>query len=288
MIVGHTMTLVMNAEQSLQNGDPVSALKSLQEEVRLKPNDAKLRIFLFQLYSLLGQWERALNQLEVIAQLDDAALAMVQAYREAITCEALRAQVFAGKTSPMVLGAPDQWLAFMIEARLLAGQGKSAESHAFLKRAFEEAPTSSGTINDQAFTWIADADMRLGPVIEAIINGRYYWVPFSRLTRIVIDAPEDLRDLVWMPAHLWFDNGGESVALMPTRYPGTETSTDGQLLLARKTIWEEPEPGMYCGLGQRIFTTDNSEIPLMDTREIRLDTVQPDSDKGTIEGEAHG
>lgn len=282
------MSLATNAEQSLQNGDPVSALKFLQEEVRSKPNDSKLRIFLFQLFSIFGQWERALNQLDVIAQLDAAALAMVQMYRDALVCEALRAQVFEGKKSPMVFGAPDQWLAFMIEARLLAGQDKAKESQAFLKRAFEDAPPSSGTINDQAFTWIADADMRLGPVIEAIINGRYYWVPFSRLTRIVIDPPEDLRDIVWMPAHLWFDNGGESVALIPTRYPGTEASDDGQLLLGRKTIWEEIEPDMYCGLGQRIFTTDNGDIPLMDTREIRLDTVQSTSDKETAGGEAHG
>ena len=51
--------------------------------------------------------------------------------------------------------------------------------------------------------------MRLGPVCEAIINGRYYWVPFDRLSRIDLEAPVDLRDVVWMPAHFQFANGGE-------------------------------------------------------------------------------
>ena len=37
---------------------------------------------------------------------------------------------------------------------------------------------------DSAFEWIADADDRLGPVLEAIVNGRYYWVPFERVRRI--------------------------------------------------------------------------------------------------------
>lgn len=281
------MNLAVSAEQSLQNGDPISALKFLQEEVRLKPADSKLRIFLFQLYSILGQWERALNQLEVIAQIDASALAMVGMYRDALLCEALRAQVFEGKKSPMVFGVPDQWLAFLIEARLLAGQGNDKESQIYLKKAFEDAPASSGTIDGQAFSWIADADMRLGPVIEAIINGRYYWLPFCRLTRIVIEPPEDLRDIVWMPAHFWFDNGGESVALIPTRYPGTETNSDGQLLLAKKTIWQEVDPGMYYGVGQRILTTDNSDIALMDIREILLDTVQVDSNHENS-GEIHG
>ena len=57
-----------------------------------------------------------------------------------------------------------------------------------------------------------------------------------------MEAPEDLRDFVWMPAHLEFANGGESVALIPTRYPGSEQSADGVVALARKTTWEEVAP----------------------------------------------
>lgn len=262
------------AEQTLRDGDPIAALKFLQEEIRAKPADPKLRIFLFQLFSVLGQWERALNQLDVAAGLDPAALGMAQMYREALHCEALRGQVFEGKKSPMVFGQPEQWLAFLIEALLLAGRGQMKEAQAIRSKAFEEAPASGGTLNGQAFTWIADADMRLGPVLEAIINGKYYWVPFTRLVRIVIDPPVDLRDVVWMPAHLWFDNEGESVALIPTRYPATETSSDGQLVLAKKTVWDEAAPGMYCGWGQRILATDAGETPLMEAREIILSSNQ--------------
>ena len=53
------------AEQSLRNGDPAEALVRLQEDVRANPADAKLRVFLFQLLCVVGQWERALNQLTV-------------------------------------------------------------------------------------------------------------------------------------------------------------------------------------------------------------------------------
>jgi protein involved in temperature-dependent protein secretion len=56
-------------------------------------------------------------------------------------------------------------------------------------RAFELAPSTAGTIDSAPFEWIADADMRLGPVCEAIINGRYYWLPFSHLSRVDIEAP---------------------------------------------------------------------------------------------------
>src|SRR6188768_292648 len=116
------MSPVSAAEQCLRDGDPLAALPQLQEAVRANPADAKLRIFLFQLLSVLGQWERALNQLDVAAELDPVALAMAQMYREALHCEVLRTQVFEGKKSPVVFGEPEQWLALLIESLLLSGQ----------------------------------------------------------------------------------------------------------------------------------------------------------------------
>jgi len=264
------MSLADVAEQSLKYGDPAAALAQLQEQVRARPADPKLRIFLFQLLCVLGQWDRALNQLKVASGLDPIALAMEQTYSGAVQCEAIRSAVFNGTKSPLIFGEPEQWLAFLIESLLLDGRGSRAQSGEMRARAFDEAPATPGTLNETPFEWIADADSRLGPVLEAVVNGRYYWIPFTRLTRIQIDAPEDLRDFVWMPAHLDFENGGEAVALIPTRYPGSESAADGLIALARKTIWEEVSADVHRGLGQRILATDGDETPLMEVRTITL------------------
>jgi type VI secretion system protein ImpE len=258
------------AALSLKNGDPAAALALLQEQVRARPADPALRIFLFQLLCVRGQWERALNQLKVASELDASALAMAQTYGEAVRCEAIRRDVFDGKKAPMVFGEPDQWLALLIESLLVAGRGDAARSAELRLRAFEDAETSSGQINGQSFEWVADADSRLGPVLEAVMNGRYYWVPFSRLTSVTIEEPEDLRDVVWMPAHLQFENGGEMVALIPTRYPGSESSEDGLITLARKTVWQEMAADVHHGLGQRVIATDAVDVPLMELRKLTL------------------
>jgi type VI secretion system protein ImpE len=279
------MTLSEAAERNLKGGDPLAALARLQEDVRARPADPKLRVFLFQLLCVVGQWERALNQLKVASELDPLALPMAQMYGAAVQCEAIRDEVFEGKKSPMILGEPDQWLALLIESRLLAGRGEAGHSEELRLRAFEDAPASSGAIDDRPFEWVADADSRLGPVLEAIINGRYYWVPFSRITRITLDAPEDLRDLVWMPAHLDFENGGESLALIPTRYPRSESAEDGALVLARKTSWEPIAENAYRGLGQRLLTTDTGETPILEIRSISIGAAG-DRPPG-IEGDGH-
>lgn len=262
------MNTSSSAEQALREGDVDRALQLLQASVRSRPGDAALRTFLFQLLAVLGQWERALAQLNTVAELQAAALPMAQMYRETLRCESLRADVFAGRRSPLILGEPETWLALLIESLLPAGQGDPKAAEDLRQRAFDLAPATSGTINGQPFTWIADADMRLGPVCEAVINGHYYWLPFARLARIVIDEPADLRDSVWMPAQFHFANGGDGVGVIPTRYPGSESHADPLLRLARKTDWQEVSAGVFHGLGQRVLATDQGDFPLMDVREI--------------------
>jgi type VI secretion system protein ImpE len=247
------------AERAVRDGDLDAALSSLQEQVRRDASRVELRVFLFQLLAVMGQWERALAQLDVAAELDAKTLAMAQMYREAIHCELLRADVFAGKRSPVVFGEPEQWLALLIESLLVRGTGRSDDARNLRDRAFEAAPTSAGSIDGQRFDWIADADMRLGPVCEAIINGRYYWIPFERFSRIDLEAPTDLRDVVWMPAHFQFANGGEAVGVIPTRYAGSESDADPQVRLGRKTTWAEESPEVFVGQGQRVFATDAGE-----------------------------
>jgi type VI secretion system protein ImpE len=268
---------VQSAEQAVREGDLATALSSLQEQIRKAPEKAALRVFLFQLLAVQGDWERAATQLNLAADLDAGALAMAQMYREAIMCERLRAEVFAGRRSPVIFGEPEQWLALLIEALLVAGTPRAGEAQELRARAFEAAPTSPGSIDGQAFEWIADADMRLGPVLEAVINGRYYWVPFSRLARVDFEAPADLRDVVWTPAHLQFSNGGEAVGVVPTRYPGSDRAEDPRLRLARKTEWIEGPPEVFAGIGQRVFTTDAGDFPLMDVRSVTLGTVDDDA-----------
>lgn len=263
-----------SAEQALREDNPQQALKLLQDQIRSAPADAKLRVFLFQLLCVLGKWDRALNQLTVAGELDASTLAMVQTYREAIQCERVRQQVFLGKSAPLLFGEPEAWVALLIEAMLREGQGQVDAARQLREQAFAQAPATAGVMDGKPFAWLADADMRLGPVLEAVVNGRYYWIPMTRLAQVEIDPPADLRDTVWMAAQLQFSHGGEAVALIPTRYAGTDLQRP-ELALARQTEWSEAQPCIYTGSGQRLFTTDGGDVALMDARSIAF--TQSDS-----------
>jgi type VI secretion system protein ImpE len=261
----------MTAEDCVRAGRLDEALGDLQGQVRNRPADSRLRIFLFQLLVVRGQWERALTQLKVAADLDAAAVPMLQTYQEALRCEVLRAEVFAGRRTPLLFGEPAEWMAMLVQALKSMADSKLGEASALRDKAFASAPATSGQIDGQPFAWIADADPRLGPMLEAIVNGRYYWIPFTRLSSIRIEPPSDLRDIVWMPAQLTFANEGDAVALIPTRYTGSETAADSRLVMARGTEWIEHSDATFLGVGQRLLATDQGEFPLMDARVIELD-----------------
>ena len=258
------------AEAAVRAGDPRAALASLTAAVKAEPAKPALRIFMAQLLCVLGQWERAHTQLNVVADMDAGTGPMREMVGHALRCELVRAAVFAGRRSPMVFGQPDEWLALLIESLLVGARGDQAGSATLAARAFDAAPATSGQLNGQAFEWIADADSRLGPVLEAMINGRYYWVPFSRLSKVAIENPVDLRDRVWLPAQLVFANGGEAIAMIPTRYPGSEASEDGHVLMAAKTEWRDLGNDRWAGLGQRVLVTDAGEVDLLSVHLIEM------------------
>ncbi len=260
-----------DARELLRSGDLVAATEAVKQDVRSAPRDARHRVFLFQLFCVVGDWERALAQLAVAAQLDAAATSMADAYRALIRCEVLRARVFAGARAPTIFGDPAPWMSLLVEALRALADGRAEAAAALRDEAFEAAEPAAGRIDGEHFAWIADADPRIGPMLEAVIEGRYFWIPFARVSHVAFEPPVDLRDQVWQPARFTWSNGGEAVGFVPTRYPGAET--DPALRLARRTEWHDEGLSWTLGHGQRMFATDAGEHPLLDTRVIAIDAA---------------
>ena len=272
------------AEAAVRGGDPKGALTHLSAAVRAAPNQAALRVFLAQLLCILGQWERAHTQLNVAADLDPSTGPMRETVGYAIRSELVRKKVFAGKRTPMVIGEPLPWLAQLLESLQQQGQGNAELAASLAEQAFEAAPPASGSIDGKPFAWIADADSRIGPALEACVNGQYYWIPFQRVATIEFDPPADLRDFVWAPAQLTFHEGGGTVALVPVRYPASVESEDPLILLARKTEWRDAGGDRWFGLGQRVLTTDAGDFPLLEVKRIEFAAPQSQTSSSSTGG----
>ena len=265
---------IMTAAELIRDGRLKDGLAALQAEIRQHPADARLRVFLFQLECVLGRLDKALTQLQVVASLNAETMLLAQIFRPVIACELLRREVFAGRRTPLIFGEPAEWIGLLVQACGLVAEGRHGAAAELRERAFDAAPTTAGNVDGQAFEWIADADSRLGPMLEMILEGKYYWVPFARIAKLAIEKPTDLRDMVWVPAQFTWTNGGAVSAHIPVRYPDTENAEDEAVRLARKTTWNEPAPGCYLGCGQRLLATDAGDYPLLDCRFLELAPIE--------------
>jgi type VI secretion system protein ImpE len=257
--------------------DLAATLARLQDAARREPAQPAHRVALLQLHLVAGSWDKALRQVEILAGLDPGAELFCAQARLLVAAEKMRLRVFAGEAAPSCLGQPPGWLALLAEALRLDAGAEHAAAKGLREQAFAEAPSTPGTIDGAPFAWIADADERLGPVLEIVVNGRYFWVPFDRLRRLELDPPADLKDLVWAPARLVLANEGEVAGFVPTRYPGTEAAADDALRLARRTEWRQLAGGSWVGLGQRMLATDEGERALLDVRVVALQPAAGDA-----------
>ncbi|MPM83398.1 hypothetical protein SDC9_130462 [bioreactor metagenome] len=116
-------------------------------------------------------------------------------------------------------------------------------------------------------------------MLEVFVNGDYYWLPFESIVEIKLETPADLRDLVWLPAHIKLVNEGMHPMLLPARYPLVEGVAEDGHLRSRLTSWTETAEGDYIGHGVKVFTTNSREMSLLDVRQIRLDS-KPREDAG--------
>ena len=253
-------------------------LAQVQARARREPGKAEHRAALFQLHCVAGAWDKAARQLAVLGELDPTAELFCTQHRPLLACEAQRAEVFAGRQAPSCLGEPPAWLAQLAEALRLDGAAEHAAAKALRDAGLGAGRRYGGRIDGTPFAWLADADERLGPVLEAIVDGRYLWIPFDRLRRITSEGPKDLKDLVWLPVTLTLANEGEVAAFVPARYPGSEAVDDDAIRLARRTEWRQLDGGSWVGLGQRMLATDAGEHALVDVRSIEMQWIRAEGD----------
>lgn len=244
--------------------------KEAMARVRAAPADASARMKLFRISAVTGNWERALNQLDVAATADAALAYSAMVYRQLVGGERFRAEVFAGKRTPVFAGEPERWIALLVEALRADAGGAAGAAQALRTEALELAPATPGQLDGMPFQWIADADGRLGPVLEAFIDGKYYWIPFGNLAEVEFEEPTDWLDMVWATAQITFASGGTKPAHVPVRYPGSEGDADDAIRLSRMTRWLGDDDAGYRGLGQRVLTTDADEVGLLQARRLSL------------------
>ncbi|WP_322057441.1 type VI secretion system accessory protein TagJ [Paraburkholderia sp. J63] len=260
-------------------------LDDAQGRVRREPAVAGHRWPLFQLLCVTQQWERAVQQLQVFAQLNPQQLQAVQAYRDLIRAERWRTKVLNGLAQPGFVIDPPSWVENLTESLRLTATGQTDAADAMREAALDEAPLVGGGGASHSFEWIADSDSRLGPVCEIITAGRYRWLPFSDIAGWEIGHPATLVDLVWAPCLLTLVDGTKVRGFMPARFPAAAHATYDSavidaLRLGNMTIWTDAGLTGVVAEGRKTWTTSAGDVDLF---ELDVCTFIHDADRGSAD-----
>jgi len=231
----------MDALSLYKAGQLSAAITALGDELRKQPLDAKRRTFLFELLCFAGEYDRAVKQLDVLADSNKEAAAGSLLYRSALHAERTRQDMFARGELPL------------------------GSAHA--------SPT--GSLNDASFDELIDGDPRIGANLEVFIAGSYTWVPFAYIESLTVAKPTKLRDLLWTPAVLQatpsfrLQDLGE--VLLPAIAPLSWKHPNDAVRLGRETVWEENAEHGAVPLGQKVFLVGDEELPILELRSLKFD-----------------
>lgn len=266
----------MHSLQQLLAGSSLDdALARIEAQIKAAPADADLRAAFVQLLCLAGNWTRAQTQLKSWAALKPQAQPTVTLLELAIKGEQQRAAVFAGQAQPRLPGEAWRWAAQLFAALQADSQGEHAQAEDLRNAALEAAALNPGSAllqgNEQAqpFAWLIDGDARLGPICELLVNGSYFWVPFSAITEMRFQAPASVTDLVWRHTRVQLVDGSEQVCQVPVRYPFAAGAQDSWRL-ARLTEWQPLDEAQqhYIGQGQKVWLNDSAEFSLLNLETL--------------------
>jgi type VI secretion system protein ImpE len=223
------------------------AVAALGDELRSNPLDVKRRTFLFELLLFAGEFDRAEKQLDILAGANPGGAMGLLLYRSALHAERTRQAMFTNH----------EWPASKQEA------------------------THGGECNGTAFSEFSDADPRIGPNLEVFIAGSYTWIPIHYLRRLKIEAPANLRDLVWAravvetSADFRLQELGE--VLLPVLCPQSAKHPDESVQLGRESAWEPDEEYGEIPFGVKTMIVGEAEIPLLDIRNVTWSAPEKES-----------
>ncbi len=260
-----------DAQELYRDGKLADCIAEQTAVVRSKPTDHPARLFLFEMLSFAGEWEKAGKQIDALTVDDpDLQLAAID-YRNCVRSEQERAKVLAGQSEPLFFGDTAGQCQTRLQAFKALGSGEHAEFARLLEEANSTGENLQGQVNGKPFSLWRDADDLFAGVLEVFAKGRYYWVPFRNITNISTNPPRYPRDILWLPANLSMDDGSAGAVFLPALYAGSSGHGLETVRLGRERDWmpaHQDQPGILRGFGPRVFLAGEGEENLSDVREL--------------------
>ena len=255
--------------QSKSLGD---AMTEMENAGRQNPSALSHRMALFQILIINGAWERALKQLYTCYRLSNSLSKIAETYGDLIRAERQREKVFSEKGTPAFLGEKPIWMEGLIQSIEYQQQEQYDLADTLRLQAFEQISDVVCTIETASnvfeVPWLTDMDSRIGPTVEIMYCGRYFWVPMQQIQNIRFYPIENLRDLVWRAIEIQLTDSDDVMqAFMPARYPYSYLAGEDEKV-SKITTWQMQGQTGNCGFGQKMWMSEGYDFSINECRSL--------------------
>ncbi len=268
-----TATTDQDATRLVQEGKLEEAICCQRHRVERNPENNEDRLLLFELLAASGNFTGASHQIEQINYPDPQLVDQLHAYRNLLTAETMRHEVFAGNAWPHFFQAPPQYVMLQVQAVEELVQGRNDAARDLIDQANDRQPPISGRLDGQPFENLRDSDDLLQTVVEVFsAAGHYFWLPLEQVETLHLNEAPHLRDRLWNACTVQLRSGSSGTVFMPSLYSHTWDQEDPELKLGRRTDWEKQENGVSAvGFGGKVFQVDDQTVPLIQCHDLLID-----------------
>lgn len=245
----------------IKNCKLTKAVEQLNNILKKEPDNRQSRGELIDILCILGEYERADKQLDMIAKQGPENMVKTMALRYLLRAAQARADFFQENRIPMFAIEPNE----LATKQLKFNTEKKPKLLADINKITENLQI---TINGKDYVGFRDLDDRTAGCFELLsFNGNYYLVPFDIVTDITFYAKKSLIDLAWPQVHVRFNNEAEQDFIMPAIY--YNKNANEEMLIGRSTDWQEKQ-NINIGMGQKMFLCGDESITTLEIKTLIL------------------
>lgn len=266
----------MSALAHYREGRLSEAIAAATADVKARPTDLPMRVFLCELLGFAGDWTRVDRQLDAMSQLAPETAVNVGVWRQLVKAAQARDEFYTQGRLPKFLTPPGEELQLRLKASIAVREGDGPGAEELFVQAEQVRPTLSGVCNDKPFGDCRDLDDQTASLFEVLTTtGDYYWVPMEAVERVAFHPPAGAaRDLLWRSAELSVRSGPVGGVFIPVTYHASANEQDDVFRLGRATDWREEPGAPPRGVGQRMFQFGGDELSILELAEVTFAAVQ--------------
>ncbi len=263
-----------DAKTLFREGKLQEAIEAQTAVVRDKPTDIDGRAFLADLHMLVGAYDKADRQLDLLSTQNVQLGVSVALSRQLLRGAIARQEVFEKGRAPEVATEPGPYVQAALLALVELRDGRGKEAAAILSEADEKRTRTPGRLGEDgaAFEDFRDADDLCAGFVEVLTStGKYFWIPTDRIDFMEFEKPSRPRDIIWRQCRMEVRGGPEGVVYVPATYPALPA--DGEidaLRLGQTTQWEGGDGTPTRGLGLRLFLVGDDGLSIDELRTVQF------------------